>query len=147
MKLKHYIALLSVGLMPQVFAESSIKFNSLQEQRSEVVSRYVSDLQQADYKDISGLFENEGIVISTSRGKANAKEFFYAFLPQVKLAHTELHQRFINSIDNNRFAARFHLDYTLLNGEMGQGEYMDEFVFSDQSNKLIAVFMFENLKF
>ena len=30
---------------------------------------------------------------------------------------------------------------------MGDGEYVDEFIFENNSAKLISVYMFENLKF
>jgi len=34
-----------------------------------------------------------------------------------------------------------------LKSETGDGEYVDEFVFANNSAKLLAVYMFENLKF
>ena len=49
--------------------------------------------------------------------------------------------------DQNRFAARFHFKFKLKDGEEGNGEYIDEFVFTEHSTKLSAVYMFENLKF
>ncbi len=119
----------------------------LTDQREQVAQQYIQDLQKADYKDITSLFEKNGIVISTSRGKVNAKDFFYAFLPEINSATTELHQIFINNIDKNRLTARFHFAFTLKDGEKGNGEYVDEFVFSENSTQLTAVYMFENLKF
>lgn len=122
-------------------------FSVLQYEREQVTKQYLLDLKKADYKDIAQLFEKNGIVVSTSRGKANAKEFFYTFLPNVLSANTELHQTFVNKIDVNRLAVRFYLTYKLKNGEAGGGEYVDEFVFAENSAKLLAVYMFENLKF
>jgi hypothetical protein len=119
----------------------------LQTEREQVIRQYILDLERADVADISNLFEEDGYVKSTSRGTANAREFFKAFLPLIDTASTEYHQGFINSIDENRFAARFHYEYTLKDGEVGKGEYVDEFVFSNNSAKLKSVFMFENLKF
>lgn len=121
--------------------------SSLLELRKEVIMHYIDDLQQADYKNISALFEKNGTVVSTSRGKVNAKEFFYAFLPEIASATTELHQTFVSDVDQNRFGARFHFNFTLKDGEKGNGEYVDEFVFADNSSLLTAVYMFENLKF
>ncbi|OGT52488.1 MAG: hypothetical protein A3E84_03160 [Gammaproteobacteria bacterium RIFCSPHIGHO2_12_FULL_42_13] len=120
---------------------------SLEEARKEVVKRYIVDLQKADYKDIAQLFDQNGIVISTSRGKVNAKEFFYSFLPDVASANTETHQYFIGDTDVNRIAIRFHFSFKLKDGEKGDGEYVDEFVFSNNDTKLSAVYMFENIKF
>lgn len=112
--------------------------------RTQVVARYLADIQNADYKDITSLFEPNGIVVSTSRGKINAKEFFYSFLPDIQSARIDTHQVFSG---NGRLAARFYLTYTMKDGEKGAGEYMDEFVFSTNSSKLTAVYMFENSHF
>jgi hypothetical protein len=98
-------------------------------------------------QDITQLFDKNGIVISTSKGKINAKEFFYAFLPEILTASTEEHQAFFSSDNSNHLGARFHFKFKLKEGEAGEGEYTDEFVFMDNSTKLEAVYMFENLKF
>jgi hypothetical protein len=68
------------------------------------------------------------------------------FLPTVATADTQLSQYFINKNDVNRFAARFHLSFTLKDGEKAAGHYVDEFVFTPNSDKLAAIYMFENLK-
>ena len=101
----------------------------------------------ADAEGISALFEEGGTVISTSRGNVNANDFFHGFLPEIESASTEFHQSFINNVDNNSYAARFHFKFKLKDGETGEGEYIDEFEFSNNSAKLISVYMFENLKF
>ncbi len=119
----------------------------LRQQREQVIVRYVLDLQQANYQDISQLFVKDGIVVSTSRGEVKAQPFFYSFLSNVTLAKTELHQVFSSYLENHRYAARFHFSFKLKDGETGNGEYMDEFVFKDASIKLATVYMFENLKF
>jgi len=121
--------------------------NDLKIEREQVIKQYVMDLQSADAQDISALFEDKGIVISTSKGKVNATDFFYSFFPAIESAHTELHQLFINNTDDGRYAARFHFNFKLKDNEEGDGEYVDEFVFANNSSKLIAVYMFENLKF
>lgn len=121
--------------------------DSLQSEREKVINQYIGDLKRADYHDISQLFEKNGIVISTSRGHVNAKDFFSSFLPNIETANTELHQSFLSSMDSNRYAARFHFDFKLKDGETGDGEYVDEFIFTDNSALLSAVYMFENLKF
>lgn len=115
--------------------------------REEVARRYLQDLQHADYKDIVQLFAKDGYVISTSRGKVDAKEFFYSFLPEIASAKTDLHQLFRSVEDENVMAARFHFEYKMKDGESGAGEYVDEFTFAENSTKLTAVYMFENVKF
>jgi hypothetical protein len=129
-----------------IASESNID-TSLQDARRKIVKQYILDLQKADYQDITQLFDKNGIVISTSKGKINAKEFFYAFLPEIISANTQEHQTFVSSDDNNHLGARFHFKFKLKDGETGEGEYTDEFVFMDNSAKLEAVYMFENLKF
>lgn len=128
-------------------ADQGSTSKDLAKAREQVVRQYIVDLQKADYKDITQLFEKNGIVISTSRGMVDAKEFFYSFLPNIASAHTELHQYFNNPGASNRISARFHFTFKLKDGEEGEGEYVDEFVFSSHSVKLAAVYMFENLKF
>lgn len=120
--------------------------DTLNKSREKIVKQYIMDLQKADYKDITQLFEKDGIVISTSRGKVDAKEFFYTFLPNISSAHTELRQYFVGVTDSDRTVARFHFNFKLKDGEEGHGEYVDEFIFSKNSTKLTAVYMFENLK-
>lgn len=121
--------------------------NMLSAKRGKVIKQYVMDLQKADYKHIVQLFEKNGIVISTSRGKIDAKEFFYSFLPNIDSANTDLHQIFNNDMNTDRMAARFQFKFKLKDGEEGNGEYVDEFVFANHSIKLSGVYMFENLKF
>lgn len=124
-------------------------------ERVNVIKRYIKDLQKRDYQDITQLFTKDGVVISTSRGKVDAKEFFYGFLPSLSSANTELYQYFDSGLNSNipanktnHFAARFHFAYEEKTGEKGEGEYMDEFVFAGKySSKLAAVYMFENVKF
>jgi hypothetical protein len=119
----------------------------LQAKREHVIHQYIIDLGKADYQDISSLFEEGGTVISTSRGKVNAQEFFHSFLPEIDSATTEFHQSFISKSANNHYAARFNFLFKLKDGETGEGEYIDEFIFAKNSSKLVRVYMFENLKF
>lgn len=141
----------TLGLAAMLFISTSYALQdnpqNLQVERERTAKQYIFDLQNADYKDIVQLFEKNGFVISTSRGKVDAREFFYDFLPNVVSAKTELHQFFTSSLYANRLAARFHFSFKLKDGAEGSGEYMDEFVFVANSAKLVSVYMFENLKF
>lgn len=119
----------------------------LQAAREHVVHQYIEDLGRADYNDLSNLFVEGGTVVSTSRGTVGAVEFFSSFLSQVQNANTQYHQGFVSSQDNNRYAARFYFAFSMQDGEQGAGEYVDEFVFKENSAKLMQVYMFENLKF
>jgi hypothetical protein len=120
---------------------------SLNQERARVVKQYINDLKNADYHDIVTLFEKDGFVVTNSRGKVDAKDFFYSFLPEIKTADATLEKFFIGSDDDNVVAARFHFAFTLKDGEKGDGEYVDEFTFSPNSAKLKAAYMFENMKF
>ena len=119
---------------------------TLAAEREQAARQYVADLGKADSHDIIQLFAKDGYVISTSRGKMDAKEFFQAFLPNISKSSSEWHQYFNETNDVDRFAARFHFIYQMKDGEQGEGEYVDEFIFEKNSNKLTAVYMFENLK-
>ncbi len=143
-----YISLVVMALGPYALAaEQNYSSSDLEAERDRVVHQYILDLGQADYQGISALFEEGGTVVSTSQGNVNAKDFFYSFLPNVESAITEFHQAFVNNVDNNRYAARFHFNFKLKDGETGDGEYVDEFIFVNNSAKLASVYMFENLKF
>jgi hypothetical protein len=126
---------------------ATISQQPLQEKRELAIKQYVLDLQTANYKDINNLFEKNGIVVSTSKGRVGAKEFFYAFLPNIVKGNSELHQMYVSQSEVNRMVARFHFGFTLKDGESENGEYVDEFIFSDNSDKLAGVYMFENMKF
>lgn len=148
MKIRNMILGMSTFFaMTVCYAIQDVSGDALQIFRELVIRKYVSDLQKADYKSIIQIFEKEGIVISTSRGKMNAKDFFSSFLPNIKSANTQLHQLFMGDVSDNHAMARFHFSFKLKDGEEGNGEYVDEFVFTDDSTKLSAVYMFENLKF
>lgn len=124
--------------------------HSVDKTRQQVVTQYLSYLEKADYKAITQLFIKNGVVVSTSKGKIDAKEFFYGFLPEIKSATIETHSRFVQDQENpDKFAARFHFNFVLKDGELGDGEYIDEFIFGSGINatKLTAVYMFENVKF
>lgn len=115
--------------------------------REEIIREYLKSIEQASYLSMEKLFATDGIVISTSQGKQNARVFFSNFLPSIQIAHTQIHQIFFSEDDPNHFAGRFHLDFELKDGQKVSGEYMDEFIFTDGTIKLSAVYMFENLHF
>lgn len=137
----------SISFLLIVMSNYAIAASDLNLERDQVVRQYILDLERADYQGISALFENGGTVVSTSRGNINAKDFFYSFLPNIESATTEFHQAFTSNVDNNRYAARFHFSFKLKDGETGDGEYVDEFIFGTNSAKLTSVYMFENLRF
>ncbi len=116
-------------------------------ERQQVINQYVLDLQKADAVDISQLFVDGGYVVSTSRGKVNANNFFNAFLPNLIASKTQLNGIYKSTTDPRLYTARFHFTFTLKDGEQGDGEYVDEFAFAGHSIKLTSVSMFENLKF
>lgn len=142
-----YISLLVISLSNYAIAGEDYPTSNLNVEREQVIRQYITNLEKADYQGISLLFNEEGTVASTSRGNVKAKDFFYSFLPNIESARTEFHQAFISNSDNNRYAVRFHFDFKLKDGETGDGEYIDEFLFSNNSTKLVSVYMFENLKF
>lgn len=141
------ISVLFTVLNNPAIASDAPLSSDLPTEREQVIHQYILDLGKADYRDITSLFEKGGTVISTSRGNVDAKEFFYSFLPEVKSAATKFHQEFISKTDKDRYTARFHFTFTLKNGETGDGEYVDEFLFGNESTRLTSVYMFENLKF
>ena len=145
MKKNSLILLAILGMSSFAFAD--VQSSNLHAERLKVVQEYIDDLGAANVQNITSLFTNDAMVISTSRGTANAIEFFSNFLPQVSSAETQQHQVFISTQDVNHYAARFHLKYQLKDGDIGNGEYMDDFIFEENSPRLAAVYMFENLKF
>lgn len=135
-----------ISLSPVIAAQNT-ENTSLSKEREQVIEQYIDDLQKADAQDISTLFAENGIVVSTSKGKVSARDFFYSFLPEIEFASTELHGFFSNGTAVNHYAARFHFSFNLKDGEQGEGEYVDEFIFAPNSSQLVAVYMFENLHF
>ena len=145
---KMKLAIFFIGLMTSLTAVASNNpAPTLNEARTEIVNRYVADLGSANLEDIISLFDVNGTVVSTSKGSMNAKEFFYAFLPEIKEATTLINQIFMGVTDTNRMTARFHFTFKLKDGETGEGEYIDEFVFKNNSIQLSEVIMFENNKY
>lgn len=133
--------LLSLLLLTSVvFAED------LQSIRKEVVAQYLTDLESGHLDHMITLFEENGTVMSTSKGQVDAKVFFTAFLPHIVSGKIELHQFFAGD-DADHFAVRFGLYLMMDDGWSGYGEYMDDFIFAPNSEKLSAVYMFENTHF
>ena len=146
--IKKKIATFLVSLMTSVSAVAAInQASDLNEERMEIINRYVADLGSANLQDMISLFEENGKVVSISKGSVNAKEFFSSFLPEVVEATTVIHQVFLGATDANRMVFRFHLSFKLKDGEMVDGEYIDEVVFKNNSTLLSEVMMFENKKF
>lgn len=143
----NYKLLAGMFLLSASMVSNAALSGDLIKERQAVIQEYIDDLAHGDAENIKKLFEQNGVVISTSQGKVNAYQFFDSFLPLIQQANTQIHARYISGSDNNRLVARFHFDYILIDGEQGGGEYVDEFVFLDNSSKLLAVYMFENLKF
>src|SRR5579872_6631657 len=147
MKYIHRLILLSTLLCLSYSFPAYSHANNINEARLKTIHQYLNNLQNADYKDMKNIFSQNAIVVSTSRGKLDAIEFFNAFLPEVTAGNTQLHQTFISYDDKDRLAARFHLNLQLKDDEKVNGEFVDEFIFDKDSEKLTAVYMFENLKF
>lgn len=140
--------LLAIAIGHNVMAAGSYPDSvSLDSQRRQVITEYILDLGKADPEGITALFVEGGTVISTSQGEVGANDFFHSFLPHIDSSDTEVHQTFRSKGEGNHYAARFHFNFKLKDGEMGDGEYVDEFIFENNSAKLISVYMFENLKF
>lgn len=146
-KQKTLISLLLIALGNNGMAAQSMPSVDLSAAREQIIHQYINDLGAANDDDVSALFAQNGVVVSTSRGTVNAADFFHSFLPNIGSATTEFHQAFIGHVDPNRYAARFHFRFALKDGETGDGEYVDEFLFADNSSKLLSVYMFENLLF
>lgn len=144
---KLYLGLALFGFSQILVAAVQNEQAYLLAEREQVVQQYIQYLGKADYQDIASLFSEDGIVVSTSRGRVDARQFFNNFFPQIESSETKYHQGFISLDDANRYAGRFHLRYQLKDGERGEGEYVDEFIFVEHSAVLKAVYMFENLKF
>lgn len=114
--------------------------------RQQTIKAYLRALQQHDKKSMLKLFGRNGRVVSTSRGRTSAEKLFTAFLPSVRSARVNLHQTYMSLDDHNRYGARFHFTWKALDGSAGGGEYVDEFIFEKNSDRLKTVYMFENLK-
>jgi hypothetical protein len=147
MNIKHIPFIVLLSLFGTAAMANQDNPAELRAKREHVIHQYIHDLGQADYNDITALFNDGGVVTSTSRGIINAQEFFTSFLSEIQTADTEFHQSFTSMEDSNHYGARFHFNFTLKDGETGDGEYVDEFIFADNSAKLTQVYMFENLKF
>ncbi|CDZ77783.1 hypothetical protein BN59_02073 [Legionella massiliensis] len=147
LKIPAFLLAIAIG-HNTIAAESSYSDSvNLDSQRRHVITEYILDLGKADPEGITALFSDGGTVISTSKGEVGAYDFFHSFLPNIESADTEVHQTFLSKGDENHYAARFRFNFKLKDGEMGDGEYIDEFIFENNSAKLISVYMFENLKF
>jgi len=145
MQTSQIVSALTALLISVTSYATPLTVNELKTAREQVLQQYVRDLQNADYKDITALFEKNGTVISTSHGEVDAKTFYYSFLSNVSSAATEIHQMYNGDETANVMAVRFHFTYAMKDGEKGSGEYIDEFTFTSNSAKLTNVYMFENL--
>jgi hypothetical protein len=138
--------MMSFTLFTCFHAPQLLAGNSLEKDHLQAVQAYLKNLNDKDAKAIINLFESNGSVISTSKGKVKAAQFFNHFLPELSQSEVKIKQIYQSISDSNRMGAKFHFAYTMKNGERGEGEYMDDFLFRNNSDKLVQVEMFENLK-
>ena len=144
---KFVLGLLSFSLL-NFSVISAQEENSLQIQRAQVVKEYLLSLEAGDIEHMNELLEDGAIVVSTSQGKVDAKTFFADFLPHIVSGQLEIHQEFIGiETETDHYGVRFGLFLVMDDGWSGFGEYIDDFIFSPNSSKLLAVYMFENKHF
>jgi hypothetical protein len=133
--------LLSITSFAERLDKSSI---ILLKERLETITLYLNSLQSLDAKTMNSLFDENGMVISTSKGKVEPRKFFNGFFSELKSANLKTSNVYKEIKDDDHYAARFHFSWVEKSGEAGGGNYMDDFTFAKNSNKLLQVFMFEN---
>lgn len=117
---------------------------SIEKQRLETINQYLNALKNKDIKTMNSLFSSNGVVISTSKGKIEASQFFSGFLTELKSASIKPFNIYKDINDDDHYAAKFYFSWTEKMGETAGGNYMDDFTFAKNSNKLLQVYMFEN---
>ena len=137
-------ALLASALLATAVTASANPVSN--EQRIDVVKEYIQDLGAANANAIVSLFAPGGEVISTSQGRVSASQFFNSFLPEVDHAEVSIGKIYKSINDDDHYSASFHFSWTMSDGSTGSGNYVDEFMFKPESNKLVAAYMFENIK-
>tara|TARA_A100001015_G_C14806278_1_gene639035 strand:+ start:145 stop:585 length:441 start_codon:yes stop_codon:yes gene_type:complete len=108
---------------------------------------YGKALETHDAAMMERLFKDNGVVVSTSKGKVNAKSFFRDFLPYVVSAKLTFENFYQTTESKNSYSASFDLDMTLESGEKIHSHFIDEFHFKNNETKLSKVVMYESPKY
>jgi len=137
----------SILIIILLFTAATASANALSSnEKVGVIREYLHDLQTANASAITGLFVPGGEVISTSQGRVNASGFFNSFLPEIASAEVSIHKIYNGFGTNEGYSASFHFSWIMNDGSQSGGNYVDEFIFEKGTNKLVAVYMYENLK-
>lgn len=118
--------------------------DTLEKERLETINQYLGALQKIDTKLMTSLFTQQGFVISTSKGKVDPMKFFTGFFNELKSTNVKISNLYKDLKYPNHYAAKFKFSWTEKTGASAGGEYIDDFTFADNSNKLLVVNMFEN---
>ena len=110
-----------------------------------VINQYLDAMENHSVAAIEKLFTEDGTVVSTSVGNADAVAFYKKFFPEIKTAKTKLLETYRSTTNPNLYGASFIFTFTTHDGTTEGGAYADEFYFAP-SCKLRKVVMYENMK-
>lgn len=150
MKKRFILAILTIlflSLSANSFAKPFEEKNDfLAKERLVTVENYLDSLEHLDSRKINSLFSVQAEVFSTSKGKVKPGPFFSGFFSELKSAKVKTYCIYKGLHDNRRYSARFNFSWIEKSGNTESGEYMDDFVFEENSSKLVKLVMFENKK-
>lgn len=144
-KNRSYLYVLSIILLLTtqiVFSETTI---SLQNQRNEVVKQYIRLLGKGDFKTISNLFTDKGMVVSSSGLSDNPIHFYKTLFSQtLSSPNSNLINLFEGFQNQDMMTAYFDFSWTNREGKPMAAKFLDLFVFEKETRKINALFIFSN---
>ena len=104
--------------------------------KEELIRAYLRGLEIGKCKEILELFTNNATVSSPLYGEIAANVFYSELFEDTSDSKIELHDIFVKVSDSNKYAAHFHYDWKLKNGERVSFRCIDIFEFDEDTSKI-----------
>jgi hypothetical protein len=117
----------------------------IQNKRSDVIKQYIRLLGDGNYKEISHLFNNKAVVVSSSGIPDNPMYFYKTlFTKTISSPHSSLINLFQGKIDHDMMTAYFDFSWNNGVGNKVSAKFLDLFLFEKRTAKINTVFVFSN---
>ena len=118
---------------------------SLQDERINVMKKYVKLLGEGDYHAIPKLFVEKGYVVSSTGAVDESHHFYKTLLTKtISMPQSKFINIFVGKMNENMMASYFDYSWENIHGNRVAAKFLDLFIFEDKSSKIKRIFIFSN---
>jgi hypothetical protein len=119
--------------------------DSLETKRNTVMKHYINLLGDGNYTEISHLFTNKAIVVSSSGVRDQPMHFYKTLFTQtITSPHSSLINLFQGTMNQDMMSAYFDFSWKYKTGKKVSSKFLDLFLFEKDSPKIKALYVFSN---